>query len=299
MAPPSRRERAQEGTARADRPVAKPSRASRREVSRRGGGGGLERLEVSPRRFKWTPRLARLLGKQPDHVVAARAGVSVATVAAERKRRGIQVLSRRRPHVQWTEEMIAHLGTAPDRVVASELGLDGSSVTRKRRLLGIAPFVPPTYIRPSGYRWTARAIALLGTDSDRNIAKRLGLWDSQVSFERQRRGIPPFKTRSPNAVWTPELLALLGTVPDKVIARRMRTRAATVTRKRRVLGIAAYYHRSRPISRDAKLVKLLALPNAEIMRRTGIAPSTVSKLRREYGIKPPPRPGKAGWAPKR
>ena len=94
--------------------------------------------------FPWPDDLAALLGQIPDEQLASKAGVCKDTVAAERRRRGIEPWQ---PHsrYEWTPEMIAQLGTESDRKLARALGTTRSVVRRERERRRIPPFQPPPH----------------------------------------------------------------------------------------------------------------------------------------------------------
>jgi hypothetical protein len=108
--------------------------------------------------------------------------------------------------------------------------LDAKAANAKR--LGLKP--GPRWAPERG-GWTAEQIALLGTDHDKVIAKKLG---------RTLRKIPAF-SGSPESgpAWTDEELALLGTNTDVAVAARIgRTRGA-VSQNRAARNVVAFRDR--------------------------------------------------------
>jgi hypothetical protein len=246
----------------------------------------LKRVTEFPRRFRWTQALSELLGRIPDAELARRAGVSAATVGAERRRRGIEAFGRAPgPAVGWTSDMIALLGTASDANVAARLSVAPHTVSKKRRLLRIPPFAAG---RP-GYRWSPRALELLGALPDAEIARRLGFSVETVRLKREDLHIPAFGTPRRRLRWTKKQVALLGTMTDEDVAARLGTGRSSVKRQRERLGIAPYHATGKPIARVASLAKILPLRNAELRERYGMTHSLIRKLRKEYGIAPPDR----------
>jgi hypothetical protein len=157
--------------------------------------------------FPWTPELVALLGKHPDRVVAERAGIAEATVAAERRRRGIEAFEPKRGPFDWTAERIAALGTDTDVNVAARLEACVSTVVRKRLILGIPAFHPRQYHGPQGHLWSPQELALLGTMSDADVGKEVGLSSSAVNMKRLSLGIPAFKPAAPRVDWSEGKLA--------------------------------------------------------------------------------------------
>ena len=93
--------------------------------------------------------------------------------------------------------------------------------------------------------WTPEELALLGTDHDEAIAKKVGRTRSAVTSQRTLLKIPAFSGWAGGAPgWTPEELALLGTDTDEAVAEKIgRTRSA-VSQKRAVMKVPAFRDRS-------------------------------------------------------
>ncbi|MEW6439281.1 MAG: hypothetical protein AB1508_19185 [Pseudomonadota bacterium] len=90
-------------------------------------------------------------------------------------------------------------------------------------------------------RWNSRELALLGTASDRTVARWLARSVRAVENARRARGIPGASGRGYGGVtWTPERDALLGLAPDRAVADELGTSHASVGRRRRKLGIPAF-----------------------------------------------------------
>ena len=97
---------------------------------------------------------------------------------------------------------------------------------------------PEQHGLPPCHHWTDEEIALLGTDEDPVIARRLGVSPSVVENKRRGLGI-----RSLRNVWKPEEVALLGTAPDREIAERIGRTTEAVLCKRHLLEIAPFVAR--------------------------------------------------------
>jgi hypothetical protein len=85
---------------------------------------------------------------------------------------------------------------------------------------------------PSDNFWTIERIALLGTVSDREIAKRLGIPVSAVHGQRTIRNIPPWKRYK----WGETELGLLRTYTDQEIAELTGRSLFDIAAKRRELS---------------------------------------------------------------
>src|SRR6185437_3233699 len=109
------------------------------------------------------------------------------------------------------------------------------SVATKRRQLGLP--MP----KPKIGNWNREEDALLGTERDRVIAKRLGRPEPGVADRRRKLGIPPSGIRRQRAnAWKPKEEKLLGTAPDAEIARRIGRSKNAVKIHRQRLGIPRF-----------------------------------------------------------
>ena len=100
---------------------------------------------------------------------------------------------------------------------------------------------PEAYGLPPRRHWTDEEIALLGTDTDRAIANRLGLPKKVVTNERERLGIPGLSQR-----WKEHEIALLGTAPDsEARTPSWENLRRPSGRKREQLGIPAFLNDGR------------------------------------------------------
>ena len=68
------------------------------------------------------------------------------------------------------------------------------------------------------------------------------------------------------------------------IARRYSISGSSVLQKRRRLGIGPIVD-ERPIERTPELLAMLALPQSEVARRTGVNVKTIAELRKQYRVK--------------
>jgi hypothetical protein len=88
--------------------------------------------------------------------------------------------------------------------------------------------------------WTPKTLALLGTMSDSDVAKRIGNTTMQiVQLKRIELGIPRFSDRLASLRvrhWPPKQLAMLGFKPDAEVARITDRSIAEIVAKREELG---------------------------------------------------------------
>lgn len=137
--------------------------------------------------------------------------------------------------------------------------------------------------------WTAAEIALLGTESDSRVAKKLGRTVGAVAWaRREKAGIvrPPTVEHE---VWArPESVALLGTMPDAALAELLCVSYDAVYRARVKRGIKGLPvgRRLDPDRWPPEAVALLGtMPDNKLAKQLGIVACAVSAARRRRGIK--------------
>jgi len=219
----------------------------------------------------------------PDVALAQRMGIHPTSVSEERRRRQIPASRPRLRSIQWTREMESRLGTDFDRVIGERFGLPTYCVRRKRQDLDITAY-GESFVRrsPYAFRWTKQQIALLGKESDRKVAKRLGLAVPTVWRKRVQLGIRAL-TPKQHIEWTKTRSAVLGKLSDKGLAKRWGAKAETIARKRTELGIAPFVSTTPPRHTRAPEA-ILRLPIHEIYQRYRVSTETIKNLRRELGI---------------
>jgi hypothetical protein len=136
---------------------------------------------------------------------------------------------------------------------------------------------PEEYGLSPRHEWTAEEIALLGTDSDPAIAKRLGLSRHVVYDQRRRLGIP----RIPNR-WTDAEIARLGTASDPDVAHQLGRSVNSVRNKRLQLGVPAALVRWT----EEEIGLFGTASDPEIARRLGRSAVSVQSKREQLGIPP-------------
>ncbi len=190
---------------------------------------GIEPFRIDSRRASWTEEILGLLGKVPDAEIRRRFGINCHSIGAKRRSLGIapvkenqsvvatddlkailhlpgSVIARRtdlkldtirrlqkelgikgqRLHdLHCLPETIARFGKDTDAEIARDIGCTARRISRLRRGLGIAAADQET-------RWTSDEVGILGTDTDRKIAKRLGRTIASVRSSRIFRSIPVF-----------------------------------------------------------------------------------------------------------
>jgi hypothetical protein len=245
----------------------------------------IQRQSKHPLQVQWSAKALKSLGRIPDVQLARELGISLDAVQSERRRRGIEPSRPRRPDIHWTDRMIQLLGTDIDSRVAMRLRLPEHSVRQKRQRMNIPSFGGgPEQRHARAFVWMKQKIALLGTDSDRTIAERLGTTRGVVARKRTQLGIAGYYPQR-RISWTKEMVALLGKVSDWKIAEKYRMSRASVARERRKLGIPACIE-TRPVMPTRNLKKILRLPTRKISRQYKLSAETVARLRQKLGVKP-------------
>ena len=99
---------------------------------------------------------------------------------------------------------------------------------------------PPTRWTPARGGWTADQVALLGTDHDEAIAKRIGRSPGAVTSKRVGLKIPAYSGHAGGGrEWSAAEAALLGTDRDAVVAAKLGRTVRAVASKRTALNVPA------------------------------------------------------------
>jgi hypothetical protein len=149
---------------------------------------------------RWTPDMVELLGTMSDVDFAQQFHIANSTfVTKKRMRMGIAAYK----PPELPEHVRVLLGTQSDPVIAQQVGMTADKIAYWRRKLSIpawhaqftepkpkvkGPDAPRQPSRPK-VQWSDAMIALLGTHTDVEISKRLGLSRELVRNERRKHGI--------------------------------------------------------------------------------------------------------------
>ena len=132
--------------------------------------------------IQWRAPDIRKLGKVADAVLADKLGVSASVVSSKRHSMGIpawQPTSKlRRP---WTKHEVSMLGKKPDTVVSAETKRGRRHVRAKRESLGI-----PAFQQQKSIHWSKEIIKRMGTVTNAELAKELGVSLGTVALHRRR-----------------------------------------------------------------------------------------------------------------
>jgi len=186
---------------------------------------------------------AHLFGIKSDQFIADQCGVSVPSVRAYRKARGIA----RKPRAAELAELCpiapparpyqAALGLVPDHEIATAWGLDVEDVEQVRVELGL-PTAPPLPGAPEpvaiedfhgpglGYE------SLLGTMSTAKISRVVGVPEAFIEARRQFLGIDPYQRVSR----AERFVHLFGVIPNNVISKLAGVSGARIRMLRKARG---------------------------------------------------------------
>jgi DNA-binding CsgD family transcriptional regulator len=227
---------------------------------------GIPPFQPAPPAIEWTPAKVSRLGRAPDTEIARELGISPGSVNAKRQELGIPATLENRP-IERNEEL-ACLLNLPDTEVVRRTGVNWRTVQRLRRDLGIpepAATSLPLQARPAGasggdgsvstpsadgresrgavkpewrkkYRWRPEELALLGSATDEEVARRLARTVGAVRCRRQAAGVLRRRLRK----WLPQEIERLGTEPDPEVARSLGRPTKAVAHKRRRLRIPPF-----------------------------------------------------------
>lgn len=255
------------------------------------------RMEREPR-----DRYARLFAAKSNQELRAILGWSVTNVAWRRKKLGIA--AKVKPRL-WSEEEEVLLGSKPDEELALMFGRTILAVGARRIQLGrpkpdvafkvVKVIGGPVSRRDSGgtpnvkpgaryCTWTAEEDALLGTLTDKEVARRLGYPVTRVARRRKLLRVP---SNNPNhRHWTKEEIALLGTRSDREVGLLVNRTLGNVRAKRFELGIP-FCNPRYEIWKPDELALLGKLPDEEVARRTGHSLASVRNARNKRHILSP------------
>jgi hypothetical protein len=118
----------------------------------------------------------------------------------------------------------------PDEDLAEKLHRTPQEVKKRRISLGVRF----REYAPAGRRWTIAEEMLVGTNTDRAIARKLNRTSHSVLRKRCELEIPGFYRRKP---WTEADERLVRTLPARAAARRLRRTLKAVMHRRGVLGL--------------------------------------------------------------
>lgn len=177
---------------------------------------------------------------------------------------------------------ISRLGKMADSVIARLYSLPAHTVRRERISRGIYAF--------QRIDWTPDKIKILGTMSDEQVGKRLGVGSTTIFSKRTRLGIAAFgpSFEETRHVWNTGEIRKLGTMPDARLAAKLGVKPEAVASKRTSLGISSsgkQYEPRRPWT-NAELKMLGQFADTHIAKVSKRGRRHVRSKRESLGIPP-------------
>lgn len=240
----------------------------------------------------WNAENIALLGTMPDEELAANLGVKGASVWEARVKRQIDAFGTKKSSIPvappappkrngkilvWDEASLAALGVFSDLALSLAWGIGKSTIRVKRATLGIAPIIAKTE-----FAWSPENQALVGTMSDRELARRLKITDTIARNKRIRMGIGANPNRPRKNVFTSEAIEKLGKISDKELAADLGVSVTTVSLKRRELGIPI--STKKVLWTPSTLALLGQMPDLKLAEKLGTYYLAVRKKRESLAI---------------
>lgn len=187
--------------------------------------------------------------------------------------------------VDW--DTVEDLGKVYDKVLADRFGVSTKEVFRARKARKIPPFTTSKrrIVHPD-IDWSKE---LSGDADSKEIADRLGVSTSTVSYHRQKLGLGKQRKRRQGKTDHIDWPSLpLGEESDRKIAKRLGVAPQTVSIHRRALGIQGRPRTQRPDIDWEAIEGLDITPTSKMAKRLGVSNQTVAYHRRRLGISNPP-----------
>ncbi|MBA3709074.1 MAG: hypothetical protein H0W83_09680 [Planctomycetes bacterium] len=149
-----------------------------------------------------------------------------------------------------------------------------------------------------GIPLTTDVVALFGTMTDGEVARRCHRTVNVVAGQRLRLGIPAYRpSRYPR--WTARRIALLGSASDEDLAARWGCSKTSVRMKRISHGVPAFWtgRLHHAAVSPAILARLGQWSDKRIAREYGLSPSDIGAIRRGRGIPAVFRSPPIHWTP--
>jgi len=180
-------------------------------------------------------------------------------------------------------KLISQLGKVTDQSLAEKFGIPVHKIRVERRRQGIQSVVT--------IAWTPAQIAVLGTMSDQQAAKTIGVTRNAAFSKRVSFGIPAHgKSRTQAAYpWKSSDIKKLGKLSDNKLATQLGISDSVVTSKRNSRGIGAsqpFLGEGRRPWTGKELAMLGKKPDTVVVKLTGRGRRHVRAKRECLGIPP-------------
>lgn len=226
--------------------------------------------------FSWTSEMDALLGLKSDKEVGKDLGISGQVVQYRRKKLGIEPTMRSSLLV-WDQQMISELGRSKDQILSQVWQCEVSLIREKREELGLSEHL--------GARvWLESEIALLGTLSDPQTAKKLGVSATAVRNKRIQMSIKPLMSHK-KFIWTKRRLALLGTMADERLAYQLKVTSNVISKQRVQLNIPIWTSPHKGTWADPEAIaKLGTMSDPDLAKLLGNTAAAVFRKRKQLEI---------------
>lgn len=238
---------------------------------------GLAAAPKLPRenQIKWTPEQEAMLGTVSDREIAKMMAVSPMSVKYRREALHIKPY-RILPEPQWNALRLSALGRSEDLALAQMWHCEVAAVRHKRESLNIP-------LHHGSRRWLASELALLGTLSDQQTGKLIGISSTAVRNKRIEMKIKPLLSGKPFR-WTKKRLALLGTMADERLAYRFKVTSNVISKQRIKLNIPIWTGHQGTWANPEAVAKLGTMPDPMLAKQLGITAPAVFCKRKALGI---------------
>lgn len=239
---------------------------------------GLAPAQRLPRsnQIEWKLEQEAMLGKVSDLDLGKIMKVSASSVKYRREALHIKPYVRVK-EVDWNEFKLKGLGRSEDLALAQAWNCDVSKVRDKRESLHIPEHHGPRC-------WLNSELIMLGTLSDPETARRLGVSSTVVRNKRIEMNIKPLLSQK-KFIWTKKRLALLGTMADERLAYQLKVTPNVVSKKRVQLNIPIWSSPHKGTWSNPKAIaKLGTMSDPDLAKFLGNTASAVYRKRKQMGI---------------
>ena len=169
---------------------------------------------------------------------------------------------------------------ASDRKLSKILGISQFVVRNCRKHWGLE-----ARHKRKRYDWDDDSLQLLGTATDEQVGRVLGLSRGLVSKKRRSLRISPYGPPKPQYAWSDRGLSMLGKLADRQVARALRISVDTVRLKRVSLCIPRFRKQTHLRWTESVVRDLFEMTDIEFARKYGVHRNTARWRKITYGLK--------------
>jgi hypothetical protein len=233
--------------------------------------------------IEWSAQMLDNLGEISDKDFAEYFEICVSSVYLKRLLLSIPALNAIDPPAPPSipAAVVRLLGIKSDVELAETFDISRWPIRVNRLFRGLAP--APKLPRDNQIKWTPEQEAMLGTVSDREIAKMMAVSPMSVKYRRKALNIGPYRIL-PEPEWNALTLGALGRSEDLALAQMWHCEVAAVKHKRESLNIPVHHGPRRWLASELALLGTLSDPKTGQL--IGISATAVRNKRIEMKIKP-------------